>query len=71
MTCNIGLWLIAPRQSDWRGRIRLVGRRAIYQPVQQVQNMGFGWNAGFKRHFNGTKHGLLIETAPSAVQSRG
>ena len=60
ISCDIGLWLIAQHQSRWRCHIWLVGRGAIHQPVEQVQNVGFGWNAGLQYHFHRTKHGLLI-----------
>ena len=34
--------------------------RSVYQPVQQVQNVGFGWHASLQRQFYGTQNGILI-----------
>jgi hypothetical protein len=44
------------RRIDWRCRRGF----AVRQPVQNVDDMGFGGNARFKRQFYGTQYRLLV-----------
>ena len=60
ITLDIGNRL--PCQAQGLGRVDGGSRRgfAVRQPVQNVDDMGFGGNAGLKSQFNSTQHRLLI-----------
>ena len=57
---DIGQWLAGQPQRLWSGDRRRGHRRAVQQPVQQVEDMGLGRNTGFKCQLDGAQHRLFI-----------
>ena len=60
MASDIGFEILAQGKRLWRLRLRTINHLAVDQPVQQIQDMGFGRHAFGQSKFYGFENRLFI-----------